>query len=190
MEAIEAAKTGLKRMATEPKKLAIPAAQLQSKTSAAAPKEASPVIKQGAFRDYAHWQAQFIVELPVGWKFEECLRPEFYAQVSHKLAGNVATNTKELAGALLHIVTEDHNFRAVLEVTVVREKALQVAVFIPPVYYDLEDIPENDVNVARWNPQLRGWDVVRKSDGAVIAEGRNIKTRREAQDWMNKTLRN
>jgi hypothetical protein len=148
------------------------------------------VLKLGAFRDYAHWQSQFLVELPVGWRFEECLRPEFYAQVSHKLAGNVATNTKELAGSLLHVVTEDHNFRAVLEVTVVREKALQVEVFIPPVYYDLEEIPENDVNVARWNAQLRGWDIVRKADGAVVADGKNIKTRREAADWMSKTLRN
>jgi hypothetical protein len=95
-----------------------------------------------------------------------------------------------LAGSLLHVVTEDHNFRAVLEVTVVREKALQVEVFIPPVYYDLEEIPENDVNVARWNAQLRGWDIVRKADGAVVADGKNIKTRREAADWMSKTLRN
>lgn len=186
---VTTAKTGLKRMASEPKKLAVPAAQLQSNI-AAAPKESTPTLKMSAFKDYTHWRAEYLVELPVGHQFEECLRPEFYAQVAHKLAANPMTNTKDRTGAKFVVVTEDNNFEAELCVTVVREKALEVKVYKEPVYYDLKEIPENDVNVARWNASLRGWDVVRKSDGAVVADGRNIKTRREAQNWMDKTLRN
>src|SRR5262245_44393357 len=143
----ETPKSGFKRLSPEPKKLTIPAAQLQAQVAAAAPKEVTPVLKQGWWKGARDWDAHYLVTLPVGWAFDNVLRPEFWAMVAHNLAKKPNTGQHDQVGAVLNIVTEDNNFRGAVIVTAVREKALEVAVFIPPVQFDLAEIPEIETQV-------------------------------------------
>lgn len=173
------------------KKRVIPTAAPVAPKPVSRAAEALPPSLRVSDMQFAEFSAAtYNVWLPVGWRFEETLRPEFWAQTAHKLARQPVTNEPDKSGAVIQVRTRDHNFYAELYVIAVQEKGLRVAVLREPTYFDLKDIPETESNRAQWNAARSGWDIVRKSDGAVVADGANIKSRHDAKDWMEKTLRN
>lgn len=172
-----APRTGLKSLAT-------PIAQA---TAAKAPaKELPPVLKLSDFQISEFAVAKFNIWLPVGCKFDECLRPEFWAQCAHKLQKQAVTSEPDKAGATIEVRTRDHNFYAELYVVAVRQHGLEVKILREPVYFDLPEIPDNDQYRAQWAGAKSGWDIIRKSDGAVCGDGANIKTRKAAKEWIER----
>jgi hypothetical protein len=95
----------------------------------------------GPYR-YGRWEAT----LPVGTKYEECLRPEFWSQVADMLKPPKNVPGKAWEGSVIEVRTEDHKFYAEFYVRAVKEQALHVAPLGPPVilYND-----EKDNNLAK-----------------------------------------
>ena len=170
----------------------IKTAEISKSPPPAAP-QAQPqprVLSVGRFALLESAYATFSVTLPAGWTIEDALKPEFWALNCHKLSSNQFTNTPDLAGAKIEVRTEDHAFYAELYVRVVQERGLDVSILREPVYFGVKEIPDNDKFVARWNVGKRGFDIIRKSDREIVADGIKIKTREAANEWIEKSLRN
>ena len=166
------------------KTLSTPIANVAAQKAPA--KELPPVLKLSDFQYSEFSAARFNVWLPVGCKFEETLRPEFWAQCASKLQKQTVTSEPDKAGALIEIRTRDHNFYAELYVVAVRQHGLEVKVLREPVYFDAPEIPQDDQYRAQWNAAKSGWDIIRKSDSAVCGDGSNIKTRKAAKEWIER----
>ena len=128
--------------------------------------------------------------LPVGWTLEDAFKPECWVQVCHLLQREAATNTPDRAGAIIRLRTYDHAFYAELYVRAVQERGLLVGVLREPVYFGPREVPDTTKFEARWNVGKRGFDIIRKSDREIVADGTKIKTREMAQEWIDKSLRN
>lgn len=128
--------------------------------------------------------ARYSVELPVGWSLDDVLDPDVWAHVAHKLDRNKSTNEPARTGAIIEIRTEDHAFYAELYVRAVREKALDVQLVS---YHVLgpKVIASNDRFETRWNVGRRGFDIVRLSDKAVVAQG--FPKKEDATAWIEQT---
>lgn len=127
--------------------------------------------------------AQFVATIPAGWKFEECLRPEFWVHVCPLFKRDPSINSPEKTGSLIHILAEDHAFYAQLYVLAVQSQGLTVKVIIPPVPLQDRDVKSDKYEV-RWSSSRRGFDIIRKSDKSVVADGSKIKTKDEAAQWI------
>lgn len=139
-------------------------------------------VRDFAISEYAY--ARFSAQLPAGVPFEDTLRPEFWVHVAHKLQKQPVTGEADKAGAIIEIRTVDHAFFAELYVRAVQDRGLVVSVLREPVYLGLKEVKSVQFEV-RWNVGKRGFDVLRKSDRQIVAEG--LKTKEAAQDWINKT---
>lgn len=141
-------------------------------------------VKPTSFRatsDYIF--ARFAIILPVGWILDDVLDPDAWAHVAHILDRNKITNEPARVGTLIEVRTEDHAFYAELYVRAVRDMALDVQVLQHvPLGPKVEKKSANfDV---RWNVGKRGFDVVRKSDGAIVASG--LPKKEDAYAWIDK----
>ena len=161
-----------------------------SKVKTEIPKEPDHILKLADFQisDYAY--ADFAVTLPVGWTLDDAMKPEFWVQVCHKLQREAVTNEPDKAGAIIRVRTRDHAFYAELYVRAVQERGLLVSVLREPMYFGPREVPDTSQFEARWNVGKRGFDVIRKSDREIVADGAKIKTREMAQEWIDRTLRN
>lgn len=136
-------------------------------------------FKQSEFA-YARMSATISVDC----KFEECLKPEFWSNVAHILRKNPATNTPDRSGAIIEVRTEDHSFYAELYVRSVHDQGLTVAVIKDPVYFGPAEVKSNVFKI-RWNGSKKGFDILRVSDNALVGDANNIKTKEDAQSWIN-----
>lgn len=132
--------------------------------------------------------ARFSVSLPVGWSFEETLKPEFWSVVAHRLQRDVMANSSDKSGAVIEIRTRDHAFYGELYVTAVQEKGLAVTVLREPVYFGPQEIPETGAYRAQWDDAKRGFDIIRKSDGSIVADGSRIKNRAMVKSWIDQSV--
>lgn len=127
--------------------------------------------------------ARACVTLPVGWAFEECLKPEFWVNIAPKFKKDQFTNGPEKTGAVVTIRTADHAFYAELYVRAVRERDLIVSIVKEPVYFGPKEV-QSDKYETRWNVGKRSYDIIRKSDKEIVGEA---KTKEGVVDWIAKT---
>lgn len=123
------------------------------------------------------------ITLPVGWKFEWCLKPEFWAQVAYKFKGDKMTGGIDVEGGVVEVRTEDHAFYGELYVRAVRDDGIVAAVLREPVYFGLQEIKSSAFET-KWNVGKRKFDIIRLSDREVVA---SAKTKDDAQSWINAT---
>ena len=140
-----------------------------------------------------------------GMPFEEVFRPGFWGNVVHLFKKDIIAGGADRAGAIIHLRTEDHAFYARLYVRAVLERGLLVQCVGPsfdpktgkacPIdlatggpWYGPTDLGIENFEL-RWNANKRGFDIVRKSDLQIVADGRNFPTRELAVEWIEKTAR-
>ena len=122
------------------------------------------------------------VTLPVGTRFEEVLRPEFWSHVAYRFKADRLTGGQDRTGAVIEIRTEDHAFYGEVYVRAVRDKDIIVGVLREPVYLGMREVQSGAFEV-RWNVGRRAFDVVRNSDREVVF---SAKTKDETADWINR----
>jgi hypothetical protein len=145
-------------------------------------KQRKVLLKDFVMAEYAY--GHFSVTLPVGWKFDDTLKPEFWANVAHILDRPQGTNDPVKTGTIIDIRTEDHAFFGQLYVRAVRKQALDVAVLREPVYFGPQgDISDDGFDV-RWNVGAKGFDIVRKGDGAIVGKASDFKKKEDAVAWI------
>lgn len=146
-----------------------------------------PKLLQRDFMQAEFAYAKMSATLPVGHTFKDALRPEYWVNVAYMLAATPVTNEPDRAGAVIEVRTADHSFYAELYVRGVPEQGLIVSVLREPVYFGpkQDGTPQFDL---RWNLGKRGFDVLRKSDGAIVGDGTKFPTKEMALKWVEDTV--
>lgn len=142
-------------------------------------------VKQSTFQLAEHAYGRRSVTLPVGWSIEDILAPEAWSEVAYLLVGNKLSGTLPQAGSIIEVRTEDHAFYAELYVRAVSKMSMDVDViqYKPLGPQEVKDTGKFDV---RWNVGRRGFDVIRKSDKQIVAEG--LPKKEDAIAWIEQTV--
>lgn len=117
---------------------------------------------------------------------EETLKPGFWSAVAHKFMRPISTEGT-YAGSIIEVRYTDMSMYAELFVRVVHKSALVVNLIGKPHYFGPKEVNAVGFDV-RWNVGNQGFDIVRKSDREIVASSKDIKTREEAQAWIDKTV--
>ena len=118
-------------------------------TTPSMPQREQPyAIPMRDFKEAIYANARFSAYLPVGVKYEDALKPEFWAQVCHLLHKTPLTNEPDRAGAIIELRSQDHEFYAELYVKAVQERGLVVVPICEPVYLGLRAV--DSVRDDRW----------------------------------------
>jgi len=135
----------------------------------------SYVLKPMAFKRAEYTRNEFFIAPEAGVPWDAITRPEYWAHVAAQL--------KPMDEIV--IVPEDESFygrllvlRTGTAVAIVRE--LQFVEFKGRVEDELED-PDFDI---KWSGPIARYRVTRRSDGMVLAEGEEVKTKEQAQDFV------
>lgn len=158
------------------------------KPEAIVPVEQPHALKPTHFSGAEFAFATFSAVLPTGWTYEDALKPEFWVHVASKFAKNPMTGEADRAGAVIELRTEDHAFYARLYVRAVQERGLIVAPLGEPIYFGLKAIKSKGYR-ERWNSGKKGFDIIRQSDNIIVVDGDKIKTREQAQAWIDEAMR-
>lgn len=132
------------------------------------------VLKPMAFKQLEFIRNQWFVSPEAGVPWSEILRPEYWAHVAGKLK-----TMDEIV-----VVPEDESFygrllvmRSGANVAVVRE--IQFLSFESTA----QEVDEDDY-IVKWAGPIARFRVIRKSDGAVLAEGEQVDTKEKALDFI------
>lgn len=130
--------------------------------------------------------ARMSATLPVGTTLEDALKPEFWSRVAYRLRpkSSMDSRPRDYAGSIISVRTEDHSMYAELYVRAIGESSLTVALIGQPTYFGLKEVQSDKYRI-HWNVGKRGYDVIRNSDGAIVADGIKIKTKEQAQTWID-----
>lgn len=148
------------------------------------PVEPPKTLKPTAFGGAEFCYATFSATLPEGHTIEDVLQPEYWVHVAGKLGKNTYTNEPDKTGAIIEIRTVDHAFYARLYVRAVQERGLIVQLIEGPVLLGQKQVTSAGYETS-WNVGKRGFDIIRKSDRAIVADASKIKTKEQAQAWIN-----
>ena len=80
---------------------------------------------------------------------------------------------------------EDHSAYAELYVRAVQERGLIVALLGEPIYFGPKTAEHAKFEI-KWNVGKRGFDILRKSDREIVADGGKLKTREQAMAWIDR----
>jgi hypothetical protein len=144
-------------------------------------------LLQRDFRQSEFANARMSVSLPVGWTFEDTLKPEFWVNVAHLFHKQPHTNEPDKAGAVIEIRTEDHAFYAELYVRAVQERGFIVATLREPVYFGPKKTAVPGFKT-RWNVGARGYDIIRLSDKEIVGHAADFKVKEHALAWIEDTI--
>jgi hypothetical protein len=133
--------------------------------------------------------ADISVTIPVGHTIEDALKPEYWAHVAHRLQQNVHTGQPDRSGAIIRLRTEDHALFAMLYVRAVRNDSLDVALIGEPTYFGPSGAVKSDAYETRWNVGARGFDVIRKSDGAIVGRASDFRLKENAIAYIRDVLK-
>ena len=146
--------------------------------------EPGKVLKPTAFSGAEYAFATFSAVLPVGWTVEDALKPEFWVHVAQKFSKDAFTGDPDKAGAIIELRTIDHAFYARLYVRAVQERGLVVQLMGEPVYFGPQQVKSGAYEI-KWNVGKRGYDIIRESDRSIVCDGAKIKTKEQAQSWVD-----
>lgn len=172
---------------------------------AAAPETPPYVLKPSDFAVYGHRHERLTATVPAGTPFEDCLRPGFWANIVHLMKRNIMTGGADRSGSIIELRTEDHAYYAEIYVRGVLERGLIVRCTGPAIDPATKQACPIDLQtgmalgaasrtreqgpvahlVPKWNPGKRGFDIIR-SDGQIVADGREFPTREQAEEWIGK----
>lgn len=167
--------------------------------------EMAKTLKPSRFQAAEYTRAMFDAVLPADLDFDEVLKPGYWSNVVHLLKRNPIANEPDRTGALIHIGTDDHAFYGLLYVRAVLERGLIVQCIGPCIDVKTGKACPADLSTGgpwkgrtpiesdqfdlKWNLGKRGFDIIRKSDLQVVADGGNFPTREAAVEWINKTAK-
>ena len=149
-------------------------------------------IKQSWCRDPGQRWLQHEIQVPFDTKFEDLLRPEAWALLSAQFMGDALTGIKEGIGSTLLVKTEDMAWEAKFTILFAAKERMEVVCNGPcfdengdgqPFYFQKEEIESDRYNVS-WDPGNRGYNIVRKSDNAIVAQAKDVRTRHMAAAWL------
>ena len=161
-------------------------------------------IAPGRMKPFGHYSEPQQVVIPADWDMEDVLNPECWAFIAPNMQANTqASVMSDRLGTLIEVRTEDHAFFAQLYVNGLKRNnqgqanAMVVTCIGPCWDAETDKCYPVDVRTGRrwtgrtydiaWNATKRGFDVVRKANGEVVADGAQFQTREAALAWIAAT---
>ena len=145
-------------------------------------------LKPHMFQESGQTRLTFEATLPAEWDYSDTLDPAFWSYIASKIGGD-----RRVIGSFIHLDTEDQAFYALLKVADVRKDGLAVVCIGPSVDPQTGEAMPVDLKTrrpwtgrkfdVRWNKASRGYDVIRKADEAVVADGGQFPTVELAVAW-------
>lgn len=129
---------------------------------------------------------RFSAVIPVGVTIDDVLKPEFWAHIAHMLRSNQMTGDPARTGTIIEIRSEDHSLYAELYVRAVKEQALDVALIGKPTYFGPRESSPSEKYSVRWNVGKRGFDILRKSDNAIIGRAVDFPKKEDAYEHIRR----
>jgi hypothetical protein len=171
-----------------------PAALPQSAQPAQTLREAAPrKLKPSNFQGSEFARARYDAVMPAEWDFDDALRPSFWSYVAHEFKKNALTGGRDRVGAFIDLGTEDHAFYAQLYVRGTTTDGLIIQCIGPSVDPKTGKTCPVDLKTGLpwagrkfdivWNDEKRGFDVVLKATGEVVADGKDFPTAELAVAW-------
>lgn len=151
--------------------------------------EPTKKVKRSTFQFAEHAYGRHSVTLPVGWTIDDVLSAEAWSEVAHLLDGNKMSNTQPQVGAIIEVRTQDHAFYAELYVRAVRKMALDVDVIQAKPLGPKAENPVSGDYKPRWNVGAGGYDIIRKSDGAIVGRASDFKLKEDALAYIRDVLK-
>ena len=163
-------------------------------------------LLQSRFKMAQHGQGHFHVLVPVDHEYEDVLRREFWVNVQPTLKWVKGRQELDFRGSLIDVFREDMAWHAQLRVTAIVGDGLSVVCQGPsfdvktgkkmPMDLDTElawkgdkPVKEGEPYEKNWNIGKMGYDIVRTSDRELVADGSKIKTKAQAEHWINEALK-
>lgn len=154
-----------------------------------------PKLLDRNFSVAGHTGVVFEAVISADWDFEDVLDPAFWVNVAPRLVKNPFTQDKDYTGSKIELRTIDHAFYADLMITKVSKDGLVVKCLGPgidiatgkrcPIDLQTEGPWAGRKYAVAWNKELRGYDVIRKADGVVVADGSQFLTAEKAIEWAS-----
>lgn len=185
--------------------MAVAAAKTPAATTPVAAKPAEPrrrdvvprFMRISHFKGSEFARARYDAVIQADDDFSDALRPGFWAHVAQGLRGSMAQADR--TGAFIDLGTVDHAFYALLYVRAVTKEGLEVQCIGPAIDPKSGRTCPVDLSTGlpwtgrlydiAWNPEAKGFEVVRKADGEVVAGGSEFTTREHALEWITKAGR-
>lgn len=122
--------------------------------------------------------------LPIGHRFEDLLTPSYWSSAAYKMKSITGVGT--YAGSIIEVRARDLSFYGRLFVRDVSDRALVVEV-LERHEIGLQEL-KSDKFEARWDDSQKGYDIIRKSDRAIVGYAKDFKTKDAVQSWIDKTM--
>lgn len=163
-----------------------------------------PTLKPGDFEESQYAFLDVSAKVPAGMAFEEVFRPGFWGNVVHLFKRDVISGGNDRAGGIIHLRTEDHAYYAKLYVRAVLERGLIIQCIGPSINPEtgkacpidlMTGLPWTGKQASdghlepKWNATKSGFDIVRKADLQIVADGAKFPTLEHANEWIEKTSR-
>ena len=150
------------------------------------PKRLPASLERFSVRQSSFAYADIDVTMPVGHTLEDALRSEYWALHAHKMLKPQFGSGPDWSGAIIYLRTDDHALYCQLYVRAVRQAGLDVAIVGAPTNFGPEVLNTGGYE-SRWNVGKRGYDIIRKSDRSIVADGKNMRTRDDVQAWIDES---
>lgn len=162
-------------------------------------------IKPSEFKPSEYAYADFSATIPSDCPFEEVLKSGFWSNVLHLVRSNTTTNEPDKTGATIQIRTQDHSYYALLYIRATMANGVIVKCIGPTINFETGELCPVDLQTGlpwegrpevrtdafdiRWNVGKKGFDVVRRADQQVVADGKNLPVREMAEEWIEKATK-
>ena len=147
------------------------------------------------FSETGHGAMLFEAVIPADWEYEAVLDPGFWVNVAPRLMKTPFTQDRDYTGSKIELRTADQAFYADLMITKIGKGGLVVKCLGPgidiatgkrcPLDLETEGPWAGRKFAIQWNKELRGYDVIRKADGVVVADGTQFQTADVAIAWAS-----
>ena len=162
-------------------------------TPVAAPAKREPPRRKALLKDFHQTGHLFFDReymVPEDVSVQDLLEPEYWASVAHLLKVDVQSGRQDGRGTIIRCVAFDFSWEVELFVRVVQEHGLLVAVRKPNadgvIKYGLQAVSDKTESYkTQWELKHRGWNIIRESDGQIVAEAKNIQSKEAAQEWID-----
>jgi hypothetical protein len=131
---------------------------------------------------YGRWE----VTVPEDLSFTDCLREEVWRSIAPRLKADPRSGRPAQIGGIIELRAWDLSWYAELIILDVLPGGLDVGILKQQTMVQREvPVPDDDRFEVRWNINKRGFDILRNSDRAVVADAAVIRSKPQAYTWIN-----
>ncbi len=123
--------------------------------------------------------------LPPGHSYEDVKMPAYWHSASHRFKKGISTDA-DFVGSIICLRPVDNSFYAERFITAINSGGVVTEELLFKTFGPQPGDKELESKKFRyqWNPQYKGYDIVRNVDNAIVAKGSETKTLSHVAEWL------